>query len=736
MRNTVILLYLTACMALQAQDTTFLDQIPFGEIINDYGPPKRNQSFAFTPLNINGEIYSRGLGVNAPARLTLDLNGHFTMFSAEIGVDSASFHYHTPEGREILEEGGPFGSVPGYIYNGNNQFDFTQGGSVIFKILADGREIYNSGIITKYDDARFISMDVSGVNQLTLIAEDAGDGAFADFADWNNAFLLSEETNHTPTMYCHPTRILLNHNGFHPQAVKRAFISGTDSASFQLIKSSNNKEVYAGNFIPAKGADLGQYSIAEFTSFTETGHYYIRSGSRRSETFRIHENVYKDALEKHLSYVSSQRSGHPDIGWNPAQHLDDGIAEDTREYLPLFAGWYDANDVRKHAKGTTHLLDALAEIALTNKEFSLPALLDEIRWGNLFLHAFQSQEGYIYTSLGFGKYMNSDNRWTDNVKGTADDRIVVTDPAPDEDQYRFVLGQAKASLVFRQEDPQYADSCLQAALACWNWLEQDLSSAGTNELSLLIESATYLYLSTNNPDYRLLLDEAIKELLSREVFIKDIPLVLYKSENDSREIYSNAGIMSVMRLYAKYFPDADNTVAVNAAMERLTEYFIKNLQEANAFSLMPWLLSENFKSYAPVGDYHYRYFLHVGTNGNLAFRGYEAVKGFGAVADTILLNVAHAHLDWIYGANPFNASTVFGIGQNQPALFKPGADYFPLPHTPIIPGGVMTGIGADADDNPALFPGYWWTTEYWAPTVAKMLLLVNAMDIHYKSDTK
>lgn len=724
---------LLSFISLQAQDTTFLDSLPFGEITDDFGTPKRNQSFAYTNFNINGKTFDRGLGVNAPSQLSIDLDNNFTRFFAEIGIDSAAFHYHTPEGRKVLEKGRAYNSVPGYIYDGTNQFDFTQGGSVIFKIWGDGAEIFNSGIVTKYDTALQINLNISGIHELVLEVKNGDDGSFADFANWCNAWLLAEkQQDNLPQIVHHPDRIIVNHAGFHPQAVKKAYRTGTSDDAFSLFRSPTGEKVFSGKFVPAPGQDLGTYSIANFTSFKETGKYYVKSDSFRSETFAIHPGVYTQILEKHLFYVSQQRSGHPETGWNPGQHLDDAIRENNRERLPLYAGWYDANDVRKNAKGTTQLLDALAEIALTNKEFMPVAVTQEIKWGNLFLHNFQSTEGFIFTSIGFGEYMTSDNRWTDNEIGTEDDRIVVTKPAPAEDQYRFITGQTKTALVFKDSVPVYADKCNRAALACWHWLSHEVVEKTTSELSLMIEAATYLYKSTNDSTFKEKAFAGISELLSREILLPEIPLVVYRSENKRNQIYSNFGILSAMHHFQKQFPTQEKSKEVKKALERLGESFVQH-NNRNAFSILPWMLSENFNTGRTLGPYNYRYFLHVGMNGNLGMRGYEMLLAHQIISSDAFMETAHASADWIYGANPFNASTVFGIGQNQPALFKAGTDYFPPPHTPRITGGIMTGIGADADDKPALYPGYWWTTEYWAPTVANVLLMINQIDLYYRS---
>jgi hypothetical protein len=73
------------------------------------------------------------------------------------------------------------------------------------------------------------------------------------------------------------------------------------------------------------------------------------------------------------------------------------------------------------------------------------------------------------------------------------------------------------------------------------------------------------------------------------------------------------------------------------------------------------------------------------------------------------------------GVNPFGASTVTGVGRNQPKLYVTGAF---RPATPLIRGGVMNGIGGTDGDEPELAPGSYNTCEYWTPMVAYTMWLM------------
>jgi hypothetical protein len=64
-------------------------------------------------------------------------------------------------------------------------------GSVDFQIWADGRKIYDSGLVTGASTIRHATVNVSGVNQMWLVVTSGGDGYEFDHADWAGARLIA-----------------------------------------------------------------------------------------------------------------------------------------------------------------------------------------------------------------------------------------------------------------------------------------------------------------------------------------------------------------------------------------------------------------------------------------------------------------------------------------------------------------------------------------------------------------
>jgi len=79
-------------------------------------------------------------------------------------------------------------------------------------------------------------------------------------------------------------------------------------------------------------------------------------------------------------------------------------------------------------------------------------------------------------------------------------------------------------------------------------------------------------------------------------------------------------------------------------------------------------------------------------------------------------------VDWILGCNPFDSSTVEGVGYNQPTLFV-SCEFFPP--TPQIPGAVKTGIIGDDRDEPMQYG--WVATEYDMPPTSLLMWFLSEL---------
>ena len=118
-------------------------------------------------LNVDDTIkeFDKGIGAATNAEIVYNLDGNYTNFTTYLGTDKN--------------------------YNDNRT-------SIIFKIFADGSEVYVSDVIRKDSKAEFVSLDITGVKELKLVADDAGDGGLGDFTSWADTKVYT--TNSKPKL--------------------------------------------------------------------------------------------------------------------------------------------------------------------------------------------------------------------------------------------------------------------------------------------------------------------------------------------------------------------------------------------------------------------------------------------------------------------------------------------------------------------------------------------------------
>lgn len=152
--------------SLQKSAPTYVSDLPFATATNGWGPVERDRSNGGSgagdghTMALHGVTYAKGLGVHAFSTVAINLAGGYSQFLADVGIDD--------------EE----------IGRGDS--------SVTFQVLADGAKIYDSGVVTQSTPTQSVSLNVTGVQRLTLVVTDAGDGIDFDHADWAGARLLAD----------------------------------------------------------------------------------------------------------------------------------------------------------------------------------------------------------------------------------------------------------------------------------------------------------------------------------------------------------------------------------------------------------------------------------------------------------------------------------------------------------------------------------------------------------------
>ncbi len=145
----------------RAMPALYITDLDWVSASNEWGPVEKDQSNGENDpddgdyISLNGQVYSRGVGVHANSTVRYNLSaGNYQRFTSDIGIDD----------------------------------EVGTGGSVIFTVLADGNELFNSGLMTGEDPTQTVDVDISGANTLTLTVLSDGDAGL-DHASWGGARL-------------------------------------------------------------------------------------------------------------------------------------------------------------------------------------------------------------------------------------------------------------------------------------------------------------------------------------------------------------------------------------------------------------------------------------------------------------------------------------------------------------------------------------------------------------------
>lgn len=126
-----------------------------------WGKIQKNKSIDKHPITLDKNVYSKGIGTHADSEIIYNLNGEYSRFTCVVGIDDETGDY----------------------------------GSVIFSVYGDGELLFDSGIIKGTDNSQNVDIDISGVNELKLMVNGAGDNINHDHADWANPVLFINDGN-------------------------------------------------------------------------------------------------------------------------------------------------------------------------------------------------------------------------------------------------------------------------------------------------------------------------------------------------------------------------------------------------------------------------------------------------------------------------------------------------------------------------------------------------------------
>lgn len=504
--------------------------------------------------------------------------------------------------------------------------------------------------------------------------------------------------------------IRINQLGYTPTGKKVAVWGGK---SIRQLRSFEVKDAKTGKTIYVRpvGKDYGAYGPFvqsfrfDFSALQDTGTYFIQVGEIKSPDFRIASDVYKGAADFVLRYMRQQRTL-----FNPflkdSCHTHDGftlyagkvgIADSS--HIDAGGGWHDASDYLQYAttsaNATFHLLAAYRDFpkvfadqkqanGLDGKN-GRADVLDEAKWGLDWLLKMHPKANQMYNQI-------------------ADDRDHASMRMPKEDPY---YGRGfERPVYFIDGEPQQRGKFMN-------------NTTGTSSTAGKFSSAFRLGSVLFGKE-----DKKYAKLLSQKA--------------ETAYAYANIkpGVTQTVSVKSPYIYAEDNWVddmqlaaAMGFSVTKKNKFAEEAMQYARQEKITPWMISDTAAHYQwypfiNLGHYelakklkgqdreeivsYYRQgieevnkraeqnaflrgvpFIWCSNNLTASFAiqclWYKELTG-----DNQFDELEQANFDWLFGANPWGTSMVYGLPSWGDTPVDPHSAFTYLGKHPID-GGLVDG---------------------------------------------
>jgi len=545
------------------------------------------------------------------------------------------------------------------------------------------------------------------------------------------------------------SHIFVNHVGFVPGGAKHFVVTEPPEEKFSIVRRLPGRPTVLEGQLKKVSRDLGAAWIGNFSKVREEGNYLIRCGDVESRPVTIYRGIYDQPLRVIFNYFPTQRCGESLKGWHAPCHTRDARRVDTCEHVDVAGGWHQSCDLRKWTFGTSFGLLGLSQFGMLRlPKWDSGHIAEEIKWGNQYFH----------------KMVRPDGGLMDHVVlplGWCDERDVYPNDPPAKSTYTVIAGQAMVARFFKNVDEDYSRECVKVARRIWSYITGPSYPKESYEPPVIPKYHEWMrgYFSQNYPRSALHLGEGLfsavqmyqstgdKDFLERacrqasalvdlqiggDVSIDPV-VACFRVDPERSDIactynegyFGPLGLCELLEIQPNH-PEAErwrNAISLIAQQNYV-------MAERNPWGLVPcYWYAQDQGGGRQVGSGYYRYFfqygrLRIGVNPDILGSALFLLRAQKVSGDSRCFEVACRQLDWVLGCNPFDASTVEGVGRNQPERLINTDEFFPP--VPQIPGAVMTGIKGDEKDEAAPFT-MGVEAEYDMPPTALLMWLMSEL---------
>ncbi|HHE0501614.1 glycoside hydrolase family 9 protein [Vibrio parahaemolyticus] len=564
--------------------------------------------------------------------------------------------------------------------------------------------------------------------------------------------------------------LLTNHIGYERLGPKKAIIQTEQphlsSYTTQLICATSEQTV-ATFAVEEQGKvanwHQGYFYLIDFSSFTDSGDYFLQVEDSRSSSFTVGEHILLDqTLSDVIHYFKSQRCG----GVFDQQDRQVPVLN-ANQTVDVHGGWYDASgDVSKYLSHLSYanylnpqqtpmvvwnilkglsLLEGSEDIAA----FTRTRLIEEALFGADFLVRMQNEKGFFYMTVF--------DKWS---KDTAQREICAyeTQLGHKFDDYQAgfrqgggvtiaALAAASRLGVHGEYDQQKYRNA--AENGYWHLKEHNTQYLNDGEENIIDEycallASVELFKATKETRY---LEESrlwAQRLVARQMSDEQIQHFWSANQDGSRPYFhaAEAGLPVIALCeYLAIEDDSVQTESVKRIVNRACEFEIKiSNKVTNPFGYPRQYVkgvNESKRDAFFVAHNNESGYWWQGENarlGSLATMAYLAQPHIASQEIQQQLSVfAQDALNWIVGLNPYDMCMLDGHGRNNP-------DYLPQYGFFNAKGGVCNGItgGFEDEEDIAFNPPAqkddmlqnWRWGEQWIPHGAWYLLAIMSQAQH------
>lgn len=337
-----------------------------------------------------------------------------------------------------------------------------------------------------------------------------------------------------------PKIVNVNQLGYKKDAQKLATITNESAKTFDVVDVATGKSVKTGelgDWHYDSGADL-RYTIVDFSDVNAEGTYKITVDTgEESYEFQVKDGIYDDIYKASVLMLYDQRCGTAldsaaagDFA-HEACHTGQAIVYGSDVAKDVTGGWHDAGDYGRYvvpgAKAVQDLLLTYEDSAEAAKDDTIgipesgngvPDILDEARYELDWMLKMQDENsGGVYHKV-------TGEVFPETVLAVDETAQMILSPISTAATGDFAAVMAKASVIYRDIDKDFADTCLAAAQKAWKYLEEHEEDPGFTNVGDIVTgsysdgrmtdeylwAAAELYIATGDESYNDYVKKTVK----------------------------------------------------------------------------------------------------------------------------------------------------------------------------------------------------------------------------------